>query len=492
MSHEARDLSTGPNRAPRLFRRVLSADCLTPLGVFSRLKDRGDCFLLESAEGGERWGRYSILAISPACRAVDDGHATRLRHRDGREETYDGDILDWLRATAIAAPRIEADDLPFTGGAVGYFGYPVVSRFERVPHDLPDPVGAPEAAFLLVDRFMVFDNLRGTLTCCVRLPESEADEAERVLDRMEASLAEGEQARPMKLDQPARDVRPTPQTRQADFEAAVARAKEYIHAGDIFQVVLSQRFSKPLACSPFDIYRAVRHINPSPYLFYLHIGDTILVGSSPEILVRREEDQAVLRPIAGTRPRGKTPEEDMALEHDLLADAKERAEHVMLVDLGRNDLGRVCEYGSVRLTESMVIERYSHVMHIVSQVEGRLRPDVDAIDLLAATFPAGTVSGAPKVRAMEIIHELEPVARGPYAGCVGYIDFGGRRMDTAIAIRTAVIHAGQVHIQAGAGIVADSDPAREHVECVNKATAMFRAVALAEAQAPGTKENDAA
>ncbi|RMH61145.1 MAG: anthranilate synthase component I, partial [Zetaproteobacteria bacterium] len=266
------------------------------------------------------------------------------------------------------------------------------------------------------------------------------------------------------------------------FMDAVDRARAYIHAGDIFQVVLSQRFSKPLNCQPFDIYRAVRHINPSPYLFYLHIGDTILVGSSPEILVRKEGARAIVRPIAGTRPRGKTRAEDLALEQELLADAKERAEHVMLVDLGRNDLGRVCRYGSVRLSESMVIERYSHVMHIVSEVEGELRDDVDCLDLLAATFPAGTVSGAPKVRAMQIIHELEPVARGPYAGTVGYIDFGGRRMDTSIAIRTAVIHDGMVHIQAGAGIVADSVPAREHEECVNKATAMFRAVALAELQ----------
>jgi len=255
-------------------------------------------------------------------------------------------------------------------------------------------------------------------------------------------------------------------------------------------MVLSQRFSKELACDPFDIYRAVRHLHPSPYLFYLHIGDTILVGSSPEILVRREGNKAVVRPIAGTRPRGTTPDADKALEKELLADTKECAEHVMLVDLGRNDLGRVCKYGSVTLTESMAIERYSHVMHIVSQVEGELREDVDAIDLLAATFPAGTVSGAPKVRAMEIIRELEPVARGPYAGCIGHIGFGGERMDTAIAIRTAVIHGGEVHIQAGAGIVADSVPSNEYTECMNKAMAMFRAVALAEAQAKRCGETD--
>ncbi|MFQ5344555.1 MAG: anthranilate synthase component I [Mariprofundus sp.] len=469
--------------AIRLFRRTVSADCLTPPGLFSRLVNRGDCFLFESAEGGEQWGRFSILGISPACRATAHGNHTQLLFRDGREEMFDGGILDWLRDQVIQQDFIAADDLPFAGGAVGYFGYQLVSHFEDIPADLPDPVDAPESAFLLVDRFMVFDNLRGTLTCCVRLPGDQADEAEKVLNRMQASLYEGDMASVLQLDaDTSLSDAPVAQTTQADFEAAVAKAREYIHAGDIFQVVLSQRFSKPLNCTPFDVYRAVRHINPSPYLFYLHVGETTLVGSSPEILVRREMDKAVVRPIAGTRPRGKTPEQDKALEQELLADAKELAEHVMLVDLGRNDLGRVCRFGSVELTESMMIERYSHVMHIVSQVEGIMRDDADTLDLLAATFPAGTVSGAPKVRAMEIIHELEPVARGPYAGTVGYIGFGGQRMDTAIAIRTAVIHDGQIHIQAGAGIVADSVPEKEHQECVNKATAMFRAVALAEAQ----------
>ncbi len=473
----------------RLFRRTLSADCLTPPGVFARLVERGDCFMFESAEGGEQWGRFSILGISPACRATAEAadasgrSVTRLHFRDGHEELYDGGILDWLRDQVIEQTFLPEEDLPFAGGAVGYFGYQLVSHFEDIPADLPDPVGAAESAYLLVDRFMVFDNLKGTLTCCVRLPADQQAEAKNVLDRMEASLSEGEPASVLKLDaDTSRSDAPAAQTTQADFEAAVAKAREYILAGDIFQVVLSQRFSKALNCAPFDLYRAVRHINPSPYLFYLHIGDTILVGSSPEILVRRDMDKAVVRPIAGTRRRGQTAAEDQALEAELLADAKELAEHVMLVDLGRNDLGRVCRYGSVELTESMVIERYSHVMHIVSQVEGVMRDDADTLDLLAATFPAGTVSGAPKVRAMQIIHELEPVARGPYAGTVGYIGFGGKRMDTAIAIRTAVIHGGQVHIQAGAGIVADSVPAKEHQECVNKAMAMFRAVALAEAQ----------
>lgn len=466
-----------------LFRRTLSADCLTPPGVFSRLVERGDCFMFESAEGGEQWGRYSILGISPACRASAEDNHTRLYFRDGHEEVYQGDVLAWLREHVLDQSYLPVDDLPFAGGAVGYFGYQLVSRFEDIPANLPDPVGAPESAYLLVDRFMVFDNLKGTLTCCVRLPADQQDEADMVLDRMEVSLNEGDTANVLKLDADlSMSEAAIAQTAQVDYEAAVSAARDYILAGDIFQVVLSQRFSKPLTCAPFDIYRAVRHINPSPYLFYLHIGETILVGSSPEILVRREMEKAVVRPIAGTRPRGKTAAEDKALEEELLADAKELAEHVMLVDLGRNDLGRVCEYGSVELTESMIIERYSHVMHIVSQVEGTMRKDADTLDLLAATFPAGTVSGAPKVRAMEIIHELEPVARGPYAGTVGYIGFGGQRMDTAIAIRTAVIHGGEIHIQAGAGIVADSVPENEHRECVNKAMAMFRAVELAEAQ----------
>lgn len=467
----------------KLFRRTLSADCFTPPGLFSRLVNRGDCFMFESAEGGEQWGRYSILGISPACRATSNGDTTHLLYRDGREEHFNGGILDWLRDFVLQQEFIPEEDLPFAGGAVGYFGYQIVSRFEDIPADLPDPVGAPESAYLLVDRFMVFDNLKGTLTCCVRLPADQDNDAASVLDGMQASLYEGEMAQVLKLDADTTLTEPpVAQTTQADFEAAVCKAREYILAGDIFQVVLSQRFSKKLTCAPFDVYRAVRHINPSPYLFYLHIGETILVGSSPEILVRREMDKAVVRPIAGTRPRGKTVAEDKALEADLLQDAKELAEHVMLVDLGRNDLGRVCKYGSVTLTESMTIERYSHVMHIVSQVEGDLREDADSLDLLAATFPAGTVSGAPKVRAMQVIHELEPIARGPYAGTVGYIGFGGQRLDTAIAIRTAIIHGGEIHIQAGAGIVADSIPEREHTECVNKATAMFRAVALAEAQ----------
>jgi anthranilate synthase component 1 len=464
----------------RLFRRELSADCETPLSVFARVRGSGDCFLLESAEGGENWGRYSIIGFEPAAIAVERNHQLHISHRDGKKEMLSGkDILDWLRDEVEQVDPPSSDGLPFSGGAVGFFSYDIIHRFEPMEsrHPLFDE---PVAAFLLVDRFIIFDNLRGSLSLCVLAPEGSL--VDDLLDTIEAKL-EGPGLAPMHLDLHQGDVSgPKAEISQEEFEANVRRAKEYILAGDIFQVVLSQRFSAPLSCDPIQIYRAVRHINPSPYLFYLHVDDTLLIGSSPEILVRKDGRKAVVRPIAGTRPRGHTREEDEALEKDLLSDDKELAEHVMLVDLGRNDLGRVCEYGSVKVTEATKIERYSHVMHIVSNVEGTLKDGVSCLDLLAATFPAGTVSGAPKIRAMQIIDELEPVARGPYAGAVGYIAFGGKHMDTAITIRTAVIRQGIIRVQSGAGIVADSVPSKEHQECVNKAMAMFRAVDLAEAQ----------
>lgn len=463
----------------RLFRRELSADCETPLSIFARLKGQANSFLFESAEGGEHWGRYSIIGFEPACVALDRNGMLELQYRDDQNKTIPGDMLTWLREEVLAAQPCIADDLPFTGGAVGFLSYEMVRRFE--PFDTRHPQGDKDiaAGILLIDRFVVFDSLRGTMTLCVR--GADQARAETDLDSIENRLS-GKSLPAMRLTIPEAGAHPQAQIEQQDYEAMVSAAKEYILAGDIFQVVLSQRFSSPLTCDPLSIYRAVRHINPSPYLFYVDIAGTTLVGSSPEILVRQDNRRAIVRPIAGTRPRGKTEAEDKALEKDLLSDQKELAEHVMLVDLGRNDLGRVCQYGSVELTESMIIERYSHVMHIVSEVQGDLRDDVDCLDLLAATFPAGTVSGAPKIRAMQIIDELEPVSRGPYAGIVGYIAFGGQHMDTCIAIRTAVIQDGQVHVQAGAGIVADSVPASEHRECVNKATAMFRAVALAEVQ----------
>jgi len=469
----------------KLFRRTLSADCDTPVSVFARLRGNGNCFLFESAEGGEHWGRYSIIGFEPSHSAIEQQHALHVRKRDAESVQQAGaDILDWIRREVIQRDAtLHADDLPFTGGAVGYFAYDIIHRFE--PGVPVHETEAPLAAFMLIDRFIVMDSLKGVMHLCVL--DENADNAGQLLDRISEQLKQNPTPEPMDLDSEAVKLAvgvPSvqPHIPQGDYEAMVEKAKEYILAGDIFQVVLSQRFSTPLDCDPLAIYRAVRHINPSPYLFYLHIGDTILIGSSPEILVRKEDRRAIVRPIAGTRPRGMSDEEDLALEKDLLADTKELAEHVMLVDLGRNDLGRVCDFGSVHVSESMCIERYSHVMHIVSQVEGTLREDVDALELLAATFPAGTLSGAPKIRAMQIIDELEPEDRGAYGGCIGYISFGGRQMDTAIIIRTAVIRGGMVDVQAGAGIVADSKPASEYQECVNKATAMFRSVSLAEIQ----------
>lgn len=468
----------------KLFRRTLSADCDTPVSVFARLRGDGECFLFESAEGGEHWGRYSIIGFEPSRISIEQSDALNIKKRSGESIRQAGsDILSWIRSEVIARDAVEdVDGLPFSGGAVGYFSYDIIHRFE--PGVKAPSTEAPVAAFMLIDRFVIMDSLKGSMHLCVL--EEDAERAESLLDSIETKLAQNPVPDPMHLDFDAggdgQDEAVQSHIEQSDYENMVAQAKEYILAGDIFQVVLSQRFSAQLTCDPLAIYRAVRHINPSPYLFYLHVDDTVLIGSSPEILVRKEGQRAIVRPIAGTRPRGETDAEDKALEADLLQDTKELAEHVMLVDLGRNDLGRVCDYGSVRVSESMCIERYSHVMHIVSQVEGNLRGDVDALDLLAATFPAGTLSGAPKIRAMQIIDELEHEPRGPYGGCIGYISFGGEQMDTAIIIRTAVIQDDIINVQAGAGIVADSDPVMEHRECVNKATALFRSVALATLQ----------
>jgi len=464
----------------KLFRRTLSSDCNTPVALFACLRGEHECFLFESAEGGEHWGRYSILGFAPATVAVEKQGALHLRHRDGQRETLASDMQGWLREHVIKQEVMQgADDLPFAGGAVGYFAYDMIHRFESgLKSNTPDTT---LAAYMIVDRFVIMDSLHGVMHLCV-LDDDEAH-AHHLLESMEATIAHAQVPESMRLDVDiaAADL-PQSHMSQHAYEAMVEEAKAYILAGDIFQVVLSQRFSAPLSCDPLSIYRAVRHINPSPYLFYLHVDDTILIGSSPEILVKKEGKRGIVRPIAGTRPRGNTQQQDLALEKELLADNKEIAEHVMLVDLGRNDLGRVSEFGSVQVTDSMCIERYSHVMHIVSQVEGTLRDDVDALDLLAATFPAGTLSGAPKIRAMQIIQEQESEPRGPYGGCIGHISFGGEDMDTAIIIRTAVIQDEMIYVQAGAGIVADSLPASEHQECVNKAMAMFRSVALAQSQ----------
>ncbi|OIO71442.1 MAG: anthranilate synthase component I [Zetaproteobacteria bacterium CG1_02_49_23] len=463
----------------KLFRLTLSADCSTPVAVFASLRDAHECFLLESAEGGEHWGRYSMIGVAPSAIAVEKQHQLHIRYRQGEAEIQDCSIQQWIRQQVIETDKVEGgDDLPFTGGAVGYFAYDIVHQFE--PGVAEVDVATPLAACMIIDRFVIMDSLRGVMHVCVL--DNDAETAQVLLNTLAERITQAKPPAPMRFDiDTSKLSQPHAHMSAEDYQAMVVRAKEYILAGDVFQVVLSQRFSSPLRGDPLAIYRAVRHINPSPYLFYLHLDDTILIGSSPEILVKKEGSRAIVRPIAGTRPRGQTTQQDVALEKELLADEKELAEHVMLVDLGRNDLGRVCEFGSVEVSESMCIERYSHVMHIVSQVEGTLREDVDALDLLAATFPAGTLSGAPKVRAMQIIQEQESEARGPYGGCIGYISFGGVDMDTAIIIRTAVIRDDTIFVQAGAGIVADSDPAKEHQECVNKASAMFRSVAMADA-----------
>jgi len=371
----------------------------------------------------------------------------------------------------------------FWGGLVGYLGYDMVRYIERLPERIP-AVTIPEARFLLADHVLIFDNLRQTIKVVALVHLAPGVSLKAQYDRAAAAINViiGRLRQPVPLPEAlppaARPPLAANLTRER-FEAMVLQAKEYIAAGDVIQAVLSQCFHTPLRHDPFDLYRALRSINPSPYMFYLDQGDVKLVGASPEILVRLEEGQIIYRPIAGTRPRGATPAEDLELEAELLADPKERAEHIMLVDLGRNDVGRVARTGSVKVPELFTVERYSHVMHIVSQVEGELAPGFDGLDVLKATFPAGTVTGAPKVRAMEIIEELEPTRRGPYAGAVGYLGFSGN-LDFCITIRSFTVHQGQVYLQVGAGIVANSDPGREYVECVNKAKALMRALEVAE------------
>jgi anthranilate synthase component 1 len=423
------------------------------------------------------------------CRTWLTVHGHRLRvYRDGEpvEETTVADPLAWIEAfqRRYRVPP-EVPPLPrFTGGLVGYFGYDTVRYIApklKDPGKL-DPLGTPDILLMVSDEVVVFDNLSGKLYVVIHVnPEvpDAWDTAQRRLDELVLKLYQAVPERPRLARAHVHESDFISGFTQEGFEAAVRRSRAYIIDGDIMQAVLSQRLSVKLNAAPLDLYRALRTLNPSPYMFYLNLGEFHIVGSSPEILVRLEEGIITVRPIAGTRPRGATPETDQALERELLADPKERAEHLMLIDLGRNDVGRVAEIGSVQVTEQMVIERYSHVMHIVSNVQGRLRPGLTPLHVLRATFPAGTVSGAPKIRAMEIIDELEPVKRGVYAGAVGYLSWSGN-MDTAIAIRTAVIKDGMLHIQAGAGIVYDSVPRKEWEETMNKGRAMFRAVAMAE------------
>lgn len=478
-------VAEGYNRIP-LMAEVL-ADLDTPLSTYLKLVEGPYGYLLESVQGGEKWGRYSIIGLS--CRTT-----IRVRGqdivvaRDGKalEKAVAQDPLAWIESFQSRYRVPELTGLPrFTGGLVGYFGYDTIRYIEPrlAKTHKKDPLDTPDIMLLLSEEVVVFDNLRGKLFVVIHVDPAQPNALTEGLARLAArveQLREGQVKRPRRA-QKAAQVRESDFVSgfsQADFQAAVEKIKQYILAGDVMQVVLSQRMSIPFDAQPLDLYRALRGLNPSPYMFYFNFDDFHVVGSSPEILVRLEDDMVTVRPIAGTRPRGATEEADLAYERDLLADPKERAEHLMLIDLGRNDVGRVCQAGSVKVTEQMVIERYSHVMHIVSNVTGRLKSEMTPIDVLRATFPAGTLSGAPKIRAMEIIDELEPVKRGVYGGAVGYISWHGT-MDTAIAIRTSVIKNGRLHIQAGAGIVADSVPESEWQETMNKGRATFRAVSMA-------------
>jgi len=447
-------------------------------------------FLLESVEGGERWGRYTFLGTDPEeAWRLEDGRISRWTPDRGwgdAERVADPlrDFREWVGEGSIA----EAPGLPpFWGGAVGYFGYDMVRHLERLPDGPPRAPGVPDALFMRTGVVLAVDNLFGTARAIVTVNAGGVqgaglrrayEGAHARIDRFISRLESGPRLGAMSVSEPLEAGEPTfesSMTRPA-FEAAVRRIQDYILAGDAFQVVLSQRLTVPLERDPFQVYRALRSLNPSPYLFYLDLDGVQLVGSSPEVLVRVQDGRMTVRPIAGTRRRGTTEAEDQALARDLLADPKERAEHLMLLDLGRNDVGRVCRPGSVTVRERMAIERYSHVLHMVSTVEGDLADGVDPLDALAAGFPAGTVSGAPKIRAMEIIDELEPVRRGAYAGAVGYVAHGARSLDTAIAIRTLVASRGHAHVQAGAGVVADSDPGAEYEETLSKARALVAAV----------------
>ena len=466
--------------------REVLADFETPVSALAKI-DRGSCaYLLESVEGGEKWARYSFLGSgSPTLIHGYDREVIVSSGRRRRRIPVKTDLLACLRDIMAEYRPVQVPGLPrFCGGAVGYLSYDVVRRFERLPALRKDALGLPQACFLLTDTLLVFDNVAQTIRVVANAHVGERNhkaayaDAVRRIDRMIARLRTGRRPAPRR---PASRRPPafTSNMSKADFEKVVMQTKEYIKAGDIFQGVLSQRWQASIRARPFDIYRALRVINPSPYMYYLRFPEVELVGASPEVLVRCEDDLVQLRPIAGTRRRGATEEEDRVLREELLANEKERAEHVMLVDLGRNDVGRVARPGTVRVKDFMAVEQYSHVMHLVSQVEGRLQKGMDSYDVLRACFPAGTVSGAPKIRAMEIIEELEPSRRGPYAGAVGYFGFSGN-MDTCINIRTVVVKGRQAFIQAGAGIVADSDPEAEYVETCNKAKAMMRAVEMAE------------
>lgn len=483
MTHEEFNqlAQAGYNRIPVTLE--LYADLDTPLSVYLKLANQPYSYLLESVVGGERFGRYSFIGLPATTRLRVNEHKVQVEYGDKVIEQYEGDPLAFIESfqQRFSAPPVAG--LPrFTGGLVGYFGYDTIRYVEKRLANTrkPDPIGTPDILLMVSEEIAVVDNLSGKLYLIVyadpAVPNALA-KAESRLAQLRARLREPQD---IPLSLPSQISKAVSEYGQEEFKQAVEKCKRYIVDGDIMQVVLAQRMQMPYADSPLTLYRALRSLNPSPYMFFYHFDDFHVVGSSPEILVRREQETVTVRPIAGTRVRGKNREEDEALAEELLADPKEIAEHVMLMDLGRNDVGRVANTGSVNITDNMVIERYSHVMHIVSSVEGSVKPEVSNIDILKATFPAGTLSGAPKVRAMEIIDEFEPTKRGVYGGAVGYLGFNGD-MDLAIAIRTAVVKNKMLYVQSGAGIVADSVPESEWQETQNKARAVIRAAELAQA-----------
>ena len=467
----------------------LMADFETPVSAYAKLKEAGPSYLLESVEGGENLSRYSFIGCRPRKVFICGPTTTEIRTPGQPTRTLPTprDPLTLIAEEMHGYRPVALPGLPrFTGGAVGFVGYEYVTRIEpSVPAPTKDELGTPLLYFMLSDSLLIFDRAKQTLRLCVNAhvhggdTGAAYDAAVAELHALFALLRQPRALAPAPLADVARIAVPSGNFTAAQFEKIVDDGKEFIRAGDIIQFVPSQRFTRPFAKAPLDLYRALRTVNPSPYMFILEAGDFSIVGASPEVHVRLTDGLVEIRPIAGTRRRGATPAEDLALEKELLADEKERAEHLMLVDLARNDIGRVCRYGSVQVPEMMVIERYSHVMHIVSQVEGRIAPGKDAYDLMRATFPAGTVSGAPKIRAMQIIAQYEPSQRGFYAGALGYFGYDGN-MDTCIMLRTALLKDGLIHIQAGAGVVADSVPAAEYQETVSKASALFKAVAMAE------------
>jgi anthranilate synthase component 1 len=480
-----RRLAAGRRFVP-VYRRLLS-DALTPVTAFHLLDTGGHACLFESVVGGEKVGRYSFLAFEPFLQMTARGTRVTIRGDCG-EETFDAaDPLGELRRRLTAYKSVRLPELPpFEGGAIGYAGYDVVRYVENLPNAPQDDRGLPDLSFAFYDRMVVFDNVSKALfaVAMARLDNTSGnaqaayDDACRRVDELVARLSQPTSLPPADIASSGEpQITYVSNFTEAAFEQAVHKCVEYIRAGDIFQVVISQRLALELACDPFEVYRTLRVVNPSPFMFFLRTPEVTLVGSSPEIMCRVVDGQVTVRPLAGTRKRGATDEEDRRLAEELLADPKERAEHVMLVDLGRNDVGRVAKFGSVRLSDVMVIERYSHVMHITSNVTGTLRDGYDAFDALKACLPAGTVSGAPKVRAMQIIDELEPHRRGPYAGAVGYLDYSGN-MDTCIALRTLVVQGNKAYIQAGAGIVADSDPQSEFQETLNKARGLLKAIEI--------------